>query len=71
MAADKTIEVKVRFWTDKLGSGGQVRQRHARSSGNVPANSLHGIKAGEQVNFETIGAQEIRTHAGDEARSRR
>ena len=82
MAADKTIEVKVRFWTDDLGSEGEVRPKHAWSSGTVyvPANSLHGIKSGKQVNFETIAeigaaiekalaAQGVRIHAGAEAHS--
>lgn len=42
---EKMVEVKIRFWTDKLADGGRIRPKHAWTSGVVrmESNPSHGI----------------------------
>jgi hypothetical protein len=52
----KMIELKVRFWTDDLADGKQIRPKHAWTSGVVRlvANSAHGIKGGRPKPFNSL-----------------
>lgn len=54
---EKMIEVKIRFWTDRIADGeNRVRPKHAWASGVVrmEANPAHGIKPRKPVPFNTI-----------------
>lgn len=53
---EKMIEVKVRFWTDKIAGKGKVSPRHARTAGVVrmEGNESHGIKPKQPRPFNSI-----------------
>jgi hypothetical protein len=53
---NKTIELKVRFWTDDLADGKRIRPKHAWTSGVVllAANPAHGIKGGRPKPFNSL-----------------
>jgi len=51
------IEIKIRFWTNKLAKGeGQIRPKHAWSSGVVrmESNRSHGIKPTNPMPFNSL-----------------
>ena len=54
---EKTIELRVRLWTDHLApTEGQILPKHAWDSGTVdlPVNHSHGIASGEPVTFNSL-----------------
>jgi hypothetical protein len=54
---ERMIEVRVRFWTDKIADGrGQIRPRHAWAAGVVlmDRNEAHGINPREPVPFNSL-----------------
>ena len=56
MKNGKMIELRVRFWTNDIGEGNQVKPKFAWDSGivAVPMNERHGIKAQEPVMFKSM-----------------
>ena len=51
------IEVKIRFWTNRLGGGeGEIRPRHAWASGVVrmESNKSHGISPKSPIPFNSL-----------------
>ncbi|MFI5116229.1 MAG: hypothetical protein ACHP8B_05965 [Terriglobales bacterium] len=53
---EKMIEVKVRFWTNKLSTSGQVIPKHGWTSGvvRITSNKSHGITAGKARPFNSL-----------------
>ena len=53
---DRTIEVSIRFWTDKITKKGAVVQKHAWDSGTITMkkNGLHWIKPRGAKPFNSI-----------------
>ncbi len=54
---EKTIEVRVRFWTNDLaGEKGKIIPKHGWTSGQVflPSNPSHGITSSEPVMFNSF-----------------
>lgn len=54
---ERTIEVRIRFWTDAIADGeGKVRQRHCWSAGTVtmPKQSAHGIDGVGSFPFNSL-----------------
>jgi hypothetical protein len=54
---EKMIEIKVRFWTDKLADSiGQVIPKHAWTSGvvRIARNEPHGITPGRPIPFNSL-----------------
>jgi len=53
---DRTIEVSIRFWTDKITTKGAVIQKHAWDSGTITMkrNSLHCIRPKTSKPFNSI-----------------
>lgn len=54
---EKMIEIKVRFWTDKLADdSGKIMPKNAWSGGvvRIEANASHGIKPGKPRPFNSL-----------------
>jgi hypothetical protein len=53
---EKMIEVKIRFWTDKLAPGGQILPKHGWTSGVVrmESNPSHGISPKNPRPFNSL-----------------
>lgn len=54
---ERMIEIKVRFWTNKLARGeGQIRPKHAWASGVVrmESNKSHGIRPKNPIPFNSL-----------------
>jgi hypothetical protein len=53
---EKMIEVKVRFWTDKIAPKGHVEQKQAWAGGvvRIEANETHGIKPRRPKPFNSL-----------------
>jgi hypothetical protein len=54
---EKMIEVRIRFWTNKIALGrGKVIPKHARTSGvvRIQPNSLHDIVPGKPRPFNSL-----------------
>lgn len=53
---NKTIEVRIHFFTDSLAPKGEVIPKHGLTVGSVAltANPRHGIKSGEPVMFNAM-----------------
>lgn len=53
---EKMIEVKIRFWTDKIAAAGKIRPKHAWSGGIVrlETNASHGLHAHIEKTFNSL-----------------
>lgn len=80
---NKTIEVRVKFWTDNLTESGEVNPKHAWAQGvvHMPANTRHGIKASQPQPFnsmaelasaieDVLAESGIRLHVGPAAKKK-
>jgi hypothetical protein len=61
MKNGKMIELRIRFWTNDIGEGDQVKPKFAWDSGivAVPMNERHGIKAQEPVMFKSMASMPL------------
>jgi hypothetical protein len=54
----RMVEVRVRFWTDKIADGGKgmILPKHAWDSGEIriASNKAHGIHPGEPLTFNSL-----------------